>query len=169
VDAAISLTSANADPKEYLADLPQIMARTIPSLPYNSFVNNANLTEVRANAAHCHAWVTLQSKCWYRRCAASPWVASREASQSSTGRRSCGASAAWRRVRIRTQSRSSSTVPTENSISVIKGEVKWLRKAHHSACRSVIPSPATKTGTCPLLGRRGSRRWAFVHLDSYIN
>jgi nucleoside-diphosphate-sugar epimerase len=30
------------------------------------------------------------------------------------------------------------TVPTENSISAKKGEVKQLRKAHHSVCRSVI-------------------------------
>jgi hypothetical protein len=46
----------------------------------------------------------------------------------------------------------SPTVPTENSISAKKGEVKQVRKAHPSVARSVITSPAGKTATCQLLG-----------------
>ena len=57
-----------------------------------------------------------------------------------------------------------STVPTENSISVKKGEVKQLRKAYSSVASSVMASPAAKTATCQLLGlaescpRRSSAR-----------
>jgi serine/threonine protein kinase len=56
------------------------------------------------------------------------------------------------------------TVPTENSISVKKGEVKQLRKAYSSVASSVMASPAAKTATCQLLGlaescpRRSSAR-----------
>src|SRR5207237_6320712 len=55
-------------------------------------------------------------------------------------------------------------VPTENSISVKKGEVKQLRKAYSSVASSVMASPAAKTATCQLLGlaescpRRSSAR-----------
>jgi hypothetical protein len=48
-------------------------------------------------------------------------------------------------------------VPTENSISVKKGEVKQLRKAQHSVCRSVIASPAPKSATCQF-----SRGWGIA-------
>jgi len=43
-------------------------------------------------------------------------------------------------------------VPTENSISVKKGEVKQLREAYPSVANSVMASPAAKTATCQLLG-----------------
>ena len=55
-------------------------------------------------------------------------------------------------------------MPTENSISVKKGEVKQLRKAYSSVASSVMASPAAKTATCQLLGlaescpRRSSAR-----------
>ena len=48
----------------------------------------------------------------------------------------------------------------KNSISLKRSEVRQLRKAHHSVCRSVIASPAAETATCQLLGGTGSRRRA---------
>jgi len=49
-------------------------------------------------------------------------------------------------------------VPTENSISVKKGQVKQLRKAYSSVASSVMASPAAKTATCQLLGLAESCR-----------